>query len=110
MTARRPGHPLQVKTPFCKPICKPDAAGRTETRETQQTPEDLTPQAGRGQRGDRRPDETAETAVVWLITQRSRVQIPPPLPRPEALSRTENRLLAWLVLTDLRTVADESPL
>ena len=46
MTARRPGHPLQVKTPFCKPICKPDAAGRTETRETQQTPEDLTPQAG----------------------------------------------------------------
>jgi hypothetical protein len=27
--------------------------------------------------------------VVVLITQRSRVQIPPPLPRPEALFRTE---------------------
>jgi len=36
---------------------------------------------------ERRP-ETAETRVVWLITQRSEVQILPPLPRPEALSRT----------------------
>ena len=34
--------------------------------------------------------ETWETRVVWLITQRSEVQIPP-LPRPEALSRTEKR-------------------
>jgi hypothetical protein len=32
--------------------------------------------------------------VVWLVTQRSRVQIPPPLPRPDALSRTEKRPLA----------------
>jgi hypothetical protein len=36
-----------------------------------------------------RTPETWETCVVVLITQRSRVQIPPPLPRPEALSRTE---------------------
>src|SRR5437762_3428550 len=43
----------------------------------------------RGQQDDWRLPETAETCVVWLITQRSRVQIPPPLPRPEALSRTE---------------------
>jgi DDE_Tnp_1-associated len=33
--------------------------------------------------------ETWETCVVVLITQRSEVQILPPLPRPEALSRTE---------------------
>ena len=45
--------------------------------------------ACRGQRGRQRRSETPETKVVWLITQRSRVQIPPPLPRPEALSRTE---------------------
>jgi len=38
------------------------------------------PQICRGQRGDRRLSETRETHVVWLITQRSRVQIPPPLP------------------------------
>ena len=31
-------------------------------------------------RGNQRLPETAETPVVWLITQRSRVQIPPPLP------------------------------
>jgi hypothetical protein len=33
--------------------------------------------------------ESAWTGAGLLITQRSRVQIPPPLPRPEALSRTE---------------------
>ena len=46
-------------------------------------------QVYRGQRVHQRPGETTETRVVWLITQRSRVQIPHPLPRPEALSRTE---------------------
>jgi antitoxin YefM len=44
---------------------------------------------------------TWETYVVWLITQRSRVQISPLLPRPEAGSRTENRPLACLMLTNL---------
>src|SRR5689334_22962064 len=34
-------------------------------------------------------DERAWTGTVLLITQRSRVQIPPPLPRAEAISRTE---------------------
>jgi hypothetical protein len=41
--------------------------------------------------------------VVWLITQRSRVQIPPLLPRPEALSRTEKGPLACGLLADLLT-------
>ena len=40
----------------------------------------FTPQACQGQRAHQRPPETAETVVVLLITQRSRVQIPPPLP------------------------------
>ena len=44
--------------------------------------------------------ETGETCVVWLITQRSRVQIPPPLPRPEAPSRTEKGPSACGLLTD----------
>jgi hypothetical protein len=37
--------------------------------------------------------ETAETCVVWLITQRSRVQIPPPLPRPEGPFSNRERAL-----------------
>jgi len=56
--------------------------------------EDFEPQVCRGQRDDRRLPETAKTRVVWLITQRSRVQIPPPLPRPEALFRTGRGPLA----------------
>src|SRR6185312_12087777 len=44
-----------------------------------------------------------ETRVVVLITQRSRVQIPPPLPRPEALSRTEKGPFACGLYTDLLT-------
>ena len=46
--------------------------------------EDRMPQIFRAQRRDQRLYEMSETGVVWLITQRSRVQIPPPLPRPEA--------------------------
>jgi hypothetical protein len=45
--------------------------------------------------GQRDAPETGETRVVWLITQRSRVQIPPPLPRPEA--GPENGSGLWLV-------------
>jgi hypothetical protein len=37
-----------------------------------------------------------------LITQRSRVQIPPPLPRPEALSRTEKGPFACGLCTIVR--------
>ena len=42
-----------------------------------------------------------ETHVVWLITQRSRVQIPPSPPRSEALSRTEKGPSACGLRTDL---------
>jgi hypothetical protein len=69
----------QVGDQFCKPICKPDAAGQAETGETQKAGDGLAPYVCRGQYGDLRLPETAETHVVWLITQRSRVQIPSPL-------------------------------
>jgi hypothetical protein len=79
----------QVKNQFCKPVCKPDAAGHGERGEMQKAGDDFKPQVGRGQRGDQRRSGTSETYVVWLITQRSRVQIPPPLPgktAPEFIS------------------------
>jgi hypothetical protein len=59
--------------------------------ETQKTRDDLAAQAWRGQGGHWRLSETAETPVVWLITQRSRVQIPPRLlvPQARALFRWE---------------------
>jgi hypothetical protein len=61
----------QVSDQFCKPICKPDAAGQAETGETQKAGDDLAPYVCRGQYGDLRLPGTAETDVVWLITQRS---------------------------------------
>ena len=70
-------------------ICARDAAGQAETKETQKTTADSAPPVCRAQYAEQGRPETAETHVVWLITQRSRVQIPRPLPRPEALSRTE---------------------
>ena len=70
---------MQIRSLLCKPICKPDAAGPAETGETQKAGDDLAPYVCRGQYGDLRLPETVETHVVWLITQRSRVQIPPPL-------------------------------
>ncbi len=79
----------QAERPICARICARDTAGQAGTGEMQKARGDFMPQVRRGQRGDWRLPETAETNVVWLITQRSRVQIPPPLPRPEALSRTE---------------------
>ena len=36
----------------------------------QKVGDDFTPHVDRGQRGDQRRRETAETVVVWLITQR----------------------------------------
>jgi len=49
--------------------------------------------------------EMWETRVVWLITQRSRVQIPPPLPRcrSEAFSRTGKGPSAFTLCTELCT-------
>jgi hypothetical protein len=69
----------QVRKRICARICARDAAGRAETGETEKTQDDFVPLVYRGQRGAQRPAETPETHVVWLITQRSRVQIPPPL-------------------------------
>ena len=62
---------------ICARICARDAAGHAETQEAWY---DFMPQVCRGQRGERRLSKTGETYVVVLITQRSRVQIPPPLP------------------------------
>ena len=79
----------QIKRLFCKPICKPDAAKPGETGETEPADRDVICPVRRGHCTRQRLPETPETVVALLITQRSRVQIPPPLPRPEALSRTE---------------------
>ena len=68
-----------IKRPFCKPICKPDAAKPGETEETQPTDRDVICPVPRDHRAHERLPETPETYVVLLITQRSRVQIPPPL-------------------------------
>jgi hypothetical protein len=103
-TVRRPGRAategsegcgkLQINSLFCKPICKPDAARPYETGETEPTERDGICPVCRGHHACGRRSETGETHVVWLITQRSRVQIPPPLPRPEALFRTGRGPLA----------------
>ena len=66
----------------------------------QKAGDDFTPQVGRGQRGDQRLPGTAETHVGRLITQRSEVQILPPLRRPEALSRNRERASACGLPTD----------
>src|SRR5215472_11837611 len=73
-----------------------DSTGRGETEPTER--DGICP-ARRGHHTRERQPETVETDVVWLITQRSRVQIPPPLPSPEALSRTEKGPSACGLLT-----------
>ena len=94
---------LQISSLFCKPTCKPDTLRQLETGETDPTERDGSCPVRRGHCARERHPETGETHVVWLITQRSRVQIPPPLPRPEALSRTEKGPSACGLLTDLLT-------
>src|SRR5690242_8777533 len=59
---------------FCVRVSARDVAGQAEKGETQKAWGDCLQQICRGQRGDWRLPETAETYVVWLITQRSRVQ------------------------------------
>lgn len=58
-------------TGICKPICKPDTAGGAETGETRKGRRHHVPPVRRGQRGERRRAETAETYVLWLMTQSS---------------------------------------
>jgi hypothetical protein len=74
---------LQINRLFCKPICKPDAARQHGTGETERTERDGLCPVRRGHRTHERRPETAETVVVWLITQRSEVQILPPLLFPQ---------------------------
>ena len=79
----------QLRDLICARICAQDAAGRGETRETPHAVTNEPRLSAEVSAAIGEPDETPETHVVWLITQRSRVQILSPLPRPEALSRTE---------------------
>jgi hypothetical protein len=67
-----------------KQICKRDGTRQGGTAETSRAWCDFDPLVCPGQRDIQRRPETAEMRVVVLITQRSRVQIPPPLPRSEA--------------------------
>ena len=91
-----------------EPIRARDASGQTETGETRNVRHDVALQVFGDHHGDQGLRETAETVVVWLITQRSRVQIPPPLPRSEALYRTEKGPSACGLCTDLCTGACSS--
>jgi hypothetical protein len=88
---------LQTNSPFCKPICKPDAARQHETGETEPTERDGICPVRRGHHTRERLRGTPETHVVWLITQRSRVQIPPPLliPQIKGLFRSREGPLAY---------------
>jgi hypothetical protein len=90
---------------FCKPICKPDTARQLETGETEPTERDGIGPVRRGHSTRERRLETRETRVVWLITQRSRVQIPPPLPslQVRGLFRSWKGPSACAVCTELCT-------
>jgi len=91
-------------THLCTRCQRPrDAAGHAETGKTTRDAGDAQRGLSPGQRDGAERRRRWETRVVWLITQRSRVQIPPPLPRPEAPSRTEKGPLACRLLTDLLT-------
>ena len=89
MGGRERGRKLQIHRLPCKPICKPDAARQPETGETEPTERDGVYPVRRGNRTRERRLETGETHVVVLITQRSRVQIPPryQFPQVKALSQ-----------------------
>jgi hypothetical protein len=63
----------QAGRPICARVCARDVAGQAETGETQSARGDCMQQVCRGQRGYWRLSETAETNVVWLITQGSGV-------------------------------------
>src|SRR6266487_1777577 len=64
----------------CARDCARDIARRVETGGRCRLDANAAPPACRGQLGGERPSGTAETGVVCLITQRSQVQILPPLP------------------------------
>ena len=78
------GEKAQVRGRICARICARDGPQHVETGETPRVTDERPQVIGRGQRHYRRRAETAETPVVLLITQRSQVQILPPLPWSEA--------------------------
>jgi hypothetical protein len=84
---------------ICKPMCKPDAVKRDEAGETELTSWTVLCRVRRGRCIWGRPLGTAETGVVRLITQRSQVQILPPLPslQVKGLSRFRGAFLLCLV-------------
>jgi hypothetical protein len=69
----------QIKNLLCKPICKRDTVEQGGTRKTRRAVGAVDPLVSRGHRVRERPPEMPETGVVVLITQRSQVQILPPL-------------------------------
>ncbi len=73
----------QIRCLFCKPICKRYAVEQDGTRKTRRAARDEEPSRIRGHRVRERRPGTPETGVVVLITQRSRVQILPPLPNQQ---------------------------
>ena len=76
---RLPASAVQGDPAVRKRICKPDAAEQHETGEPKPEERDGICPVRRGHHTRERRSETPKTHVVWLITQRSRVQIPPPL-------------------------------
>jgi hypothetical protein len=64
----------------CARICARDGPGHAETTETCQVYGGQPQPIGRGHRDHRIQAETLETSVVLLMTQRSRVHLPLPLP------------------------------
>jgi hypothetical protein len=94
----RPGNP-QVNHQSCKPICKPDATGRAENGETRKVGRqharpytEVSAESGDGV-------ETAETYVVWLITQRRPAR---PM-RERGASHTPDRLVGRDRISSLPT-------
>jgi hypothetical protein len=71
-----------------------DVAGQAETGETQKAWGDCMRQVCRGQRGDWRLPETAETCVVWLITQRPQSEAGTPPTSAKTSTRWGDVLLA----------------
>ena len=67
----------QVAYPICARVCARDAAGQTETGEMPTFNTNAVSAVKRGQRDGLGQPGAPETLVVWLITQRSRVQIRP---------------------------------
>ncbi len=65
----------------CKPVCQRDAVEQGGTWKTRRAARDEEPSCPRGQRIRERRPGMPETGVVVLITQRSQVQILPPLPK-----------------------------